>query len=178
MASGSTVQCQSIIDKGGIPLFVELLKSPTIGIVEQAIWAIGNIASDCIFYRDTILRHGGLRNLVTVVRQLNDDALIKHCCWALSNLCRGTPLPKYDAVQEAIPILCKAIASGKLNDKDIISDCCWAISYHSDSNKNKIQVVVASGVIPKIISNLSADSSMGILIPSIRILGNISTGSV
>ena len=71
-------------------------------------------------------------------------------------------MEKYDAVQEAIPILCKAIASGKLNDKDIISDCCWAISYHSDSNKNKIQVVVASGVIPKIISNLSADSSMGI----------------
>jgi len=23
-----------------------------------------------------------------------------------------------------------------------MADCCWAISYHSDSNKNKIQVVV------------------------------------
>lgn len=177
MASGSTVQCQSIIDKGGIPLFVQMLKSTTLGIVEQAIWAIGNIASDCIYYRDQILRAGGLHNLATVVKQLNDDTLIKHCCWALSNLCRGTPLPKYDAVHEAIPILCKAIAHGRLNDKDIISDCCWAISYHSDSNKNKIQVVVASGVIPRIIKNLS-DPSMGILIPSIRILGNVSTGSV
>lgn len=27
VASGTTIQCQSIIDKGGIPLFVELLKS-------------------------------------------------------------------------------------------------------------------------------------------------------
>ena len=154
-----------------------MLKSPTIGIVEQAIWALGNIASDCIFYRDTIIRHGGLRNLVAVVKNITDDSLIKHCCWALSNLCRGTPLPKYDAVQEAIPILCRAVANGHLNDKEIISDCCWAISYHSDSNKNKIQVVVASGVIPRIIRNLS-ESSMGILIPSIRILGNVSTGSV
>ena len=64
VASGSTVQCQSIIDKGGIPLFVDMLKSKTLVIVEQAIWAIGNIASDCIFYRDTILRSGGLHNLV------------------------------------------------------------------------------------------------------------------
>ena len=70
-----------------------------------------------------------------------------------------------------------AIVQGRLYDKDIISDCCWAISYHSDSNKNKIQVVVASGIIPVVIRNLS-DVSMGVLIPSIRILGNISTGTV
>jgi hypothetical protein len=37
------------------------------GIVEQAIWAIGNISSDCVFYRDTIIRSGGLSNLVYVV---------------------------------------------------------------------------------------------------------------
>lgn len=69
------------------------------------------------------------------------------------------------------------IAQGKLNDKEIIADCCWAISYHSDANKNKIQVVVESGVIPHIIRHLE-EPAMGLLIPSIRILGNISTGSV
>jgi importin subunit alpha-6/7 len=56
VASGSTIQCQSIIDKGGIPLFISLLLKENMGIVEQAIWAIGNIASDCSFYRDAILR--------------------------------------------------------------------------------------------------------------------------
>ena len=59
VASGSSVQCQSIIDKGGIPLFVELLKSEKAGILEQAIWAIGNIASDKSLYRDMIIREGG-----------------------------------------------------------------------------------------------------------------------
>jgi hypothetical protein len=72
VASGTTIQCQSIIDKGGIPLFVELLKSSNVGIVEQAIWAIGNISSDCVFYRDTIVRAGGLVNLVQVVEKLTD----------------------------------------------------------------------------------------------------------
>ncbi len=72
VASGSNIQCQSIIDKGGIPLFVDLLKSSNMGIVEQAIWAIGNISSDCVFYRDTILRAGGLINLVEVAKKITD----------------------------------------------------------------------------------------------------------
>lgn len=177
VASGTTIQCQSIIDKGGIPLFVELLRSGNMGIVEQAIWAIGNISSDCVFYRDTIIRAGGLINLVEVTKKITDETLIKHCCWALSNLCRGSPLPKYENIRHAIPVLCQAIAKGRLNDKEIIADCCWAISYHSDANKNKIQLVVDSDVIPRIISHLE-EPAMGLLIPSIRILGNVSTGSV
>jgi hypothetical protein len=176
VASGTNVQCQSIIDKGGIPLFVDLLRSENMGIVEQAIWAIGNISSDCVFYRDNIIKAGGLNNLVTVINRITDESLIKHCCWALSNLCRGSPLPKYENVRSAIPILCRAIATGQLNDKEILADCCWAISYHSDSNKAKIQLVLDTGVVPRIIRNLS-ESAMGLLIPSIRILGNISTGS-
>jgi importin subunit alpha-1 len=33
VASGTTIQCQSIIDKGGIPLFVDLLTSNNVGII-------------------------------------------------------------------------------------------------------------------------------------------------
>lgn len=69
VASGTSIQCQSIVDKGGIPLFVELLRSPNMGTVEQAIWAIGNIASDCVAYRDNIIRNGGILNLVAVIQQ-------------------------------------------------------------------------------------------------------------
>lgn len=114
--------------------------------------------------------------MVGVVERTTDETLIKHGCWALSNLCRGSPLPKYDFVKSAIPVLCKAIASQRLVDREILADCCWAISYHSDANKNKIQVVVDSKVIPRIIKNLM-ETNMALLVPSIRILGNISTGS-
>jgi hypothetical protein len=93
--------------------------------------------------------------LVDVVNSTPEDALVKHGCWALSNLCRGSPLPKYDLVKTAIPVLCRSIANGRLVDKEIIADCCWAISYHSDASKNKIQVVIDSKVIHNIIGNLS-----------------------
>lgn len=96
VASGTSIQCQSIIDKGGIPLFINLLKSDNAGILEQAIWAIGNISSDSVVYRDNILKAGGLNSLIHIVdNPQTDDLLVKHGCWAISNLCRGSPLPKF-----------------------------------------------------------------------------------
>jgi len=80
-----------------------------------------------------IIKLGGLRNLVYVVANTNHPSLINNGCWAISNLCRGTPLPEYKDVKAGIQILCKKIASQKISDKEILSNCCWAISHHSDS---------------------------------------------
>jgi len=176
VASGNTQQCQVVVEKGGIELFIELVKVENMGIVEQAIWALGNIASDNIFNRDSIIRSGGLNNLVEVYYRLEDDTLIEYCCWAISNLCRGSPLPKYSQVTEAIPVLCKAIATSKIKDTSNLSDCCWAISYHIDSQCNNIIELINTGVVPYIINHLD-NHPIDVLIPSIRILGNISTGS-
>lgn len=60
VTSGTRIQCQSIVDHGGIPLFVEMLKSNNIALVEQAVWAIGNMASGNSFNRDRIVLAGGL----------------------------------------------------------------------------------------------------------------------
>lgn len=67
IAAGNTQQTGSVIDKGGIKIFVELLVSEHIGIIEQAVWALGNIASDQPSYRDSIIKSGGLSNLVKVI---------------------------------------------------------------------------------------------------------------
>lgn len=69
---------------------------------------------------------------------MTQENIVKHGAWALSNLCRGTPLPKYESVKLAIPLLCYLIAEDKINDKEITADSCWAISYHCDNKKNKI----------------------------------------
>jgi importin subunit alpha-1 len=67
IASGTSVQCQSIIDKGGIPLFVKLLSSPYDDVVEQAVWALGNIAGDLPFNRDLIITAGGVDPLIHLI---------------------------------------------------------------------------------------------------------------
>lgn len=51
VCSGTSVQTQTIIDKGGIPVFVSLLCSPHMIVAEQSLWAIGNIGGDSSHYR-------------------------------------------------------------------------------------------------------------------------------
>jgi len=107
---------------------------------------------------------------------MHESNIIKHGAWALSNLARGNPLPKYENVKEAIPLLCNLIANGYITDKEIAADCCWAISYNSDSKKGKIDVLINSGIIPKIVSYIT-DSYLSLVVPCVRILGNVSTGT-
>ena len=41
-------------------MFVKLLHENERGIVDQAIWGIGNLAADNVKYRDQILKKGGM----------------------------------------------------------------------------------------------------------------------
>jgi len=49
-----------VIDKGGIPIFIQLLFENKAGIVDQAVWAIGNLSGDCVAYRDKIIQAGAI----------------------------------------------------------------------------------------------------------------------
>ena len=57
-----------------------------------------------------------------------------------------------------------------------MADCSWAISYHSDAKKNKICTLIDTNITPAVIRHIS-DSYLSLVVPSIRIIGNISTGT-
>lgn len=67
VASGETRFCDRLVERGGIDLFIGLLQENEKGLVDQAIWGIGNIAADNVKHRDQILRKGGLEALVKVI---------------------------------------------------------------------------------------------------------------
>lgn len=62
--------------------------------------------------------------------------LIKIGFWALSNLCRGVPLPSYELVKDAVQPLCKALIIEE--DSAVLTDCSWAISYTCNSDQECI----------------------------------------
>ncbi|KRX01871.1 Armadillo-type fold [Pseudocohnilembus persalinus] len=174
IASGNSSQTQAIIDKGAIPIFIKLLKSDQSEVAEQAIWAIGNISGDCAVYRDMILRSGGLQPLIAIIQNATTKAAIKHGTWALSNLCRGRPLPKFQLVKDALPILAQVLM--RTTEAEILGDAAWALSYLSDGDESRIDMVIQTGIIPTLISLLRSPI-LSILIPVLRIIGNIVTGS-
>jgi len=153
IASGNSSQTQVIIDNNAIPIFVQLLQSPFADVKEQAVWALGNIAGDSPENRDKVLSHNALAPILMILEDpSNKLSMLRNATWTLSNFCRGKkPQPNWDTISPAIPVLVKLLHS---DDNEIIADACWAISYLSDGSNDKIQAIVESGVIPRLIQLL------------------------
>ena len=86
------------------------MQSGTLEVVEQAIWALGNIAGDSPECRNLVLEAGALERLREYCKPIQTPneaqlSLLRNATWTLSNFCRGRPPPEWNYVKEALPIL-------------------------------------------------------------------------
>ena len=108
---------------GAVPLFVRLLSSKHLNVVDQAVWALGNIAGDGPQCRDFCIQCGIIQPLLALIKpelqvkrgeQTLDSSVrcISHCilqqvsyfrnvAWTISNLCRNkNPPPTFETAQQ------------------------------------------------------------------------------
>lgn len=173
IASGTTQATQAVVDGGAVPKFINLLSSPNANVREQAVWALGNISGDSPETRDLVLNLGALDPLLKQLTQNSKISLLRNATWTLSNFCRGKPQPEFSKVAPCLPTLAHLIY---FDDDDVVTDTCWAISYLSDGANDRIQAVVESGVVKRLVQLLLSDSYK-IQTPALRAIGNIVTGN-
>lgn len=163
-----------IIERGAVPVFIQLLSSHNEELRDQAVWAIGNIAGDSPEFRDYVLQQGVLHPLLQLLQLPNNKlSLIRNAAWTLSNFCRGKPAPKLNAVVPAIPMLAQLLKS---SDDEVIADAAWSFSYLSDADESAIDAIISSGVCQTLVYLLSHPSS-SVQTPALRTVGNICTGN-
>lgn len=163
-----------MVQEGALPKLQLLLSSPHVEVVEQAVWAIGNIAGDGTTTRDLVLNSGILTDLLRLITPNVSVSLLRNIVWAISNLCRNkNPPPNFAIIKEALPTLAKLLHNG---DKDVVADTCWAFSYLTDGSNEKIQAVLETGCIDRLVELLSSEELV-ILTPTLRAVGNIVTGN-
>ncbi len=107
-----------------------------------------------------ILKWGGLKPLIDIVERSNHKVIIKHGTWAISNLCRGRPLPDLELVSPATEILARVIQVE--TDMEVITDAAWALSYLSRT-ESKIDSVISTGVTPYLVRHLEYEFAQNIL---------------
>lgn len=71
-----------------------------------------------------------------------------------------------------LPTLAKLIYS---DDTETLSDSCWAISNLSDGPNDKIQAIIESGVVRRLVELLMHDK-VAVVSAALRAIGNIVTG--
>jgi importin subunit alpha-2 len=177
IASGTPMQTRHVVEAGAIKPFIKLLSSPNTNVCEQSVWALGNIAGDGAELRDLVIEFGIIKPLLALIRPDTPNTFLRNITWTISNLCRNkNPAPSMQVINELLPALASLLYS---NDKEVLTDTCWALSYVTDGPNEKIDAVVRTGVIPRLVEllNFHHKNEVGILSPALRCIGNIVTGS-
>lgn len=177
ICSGNNHQTLSVVQANAIPKFVRLLTLvDRLNVVEQAAWALGNIAGDGSELRDNVLSNGVLKPLLALVDLPNaTDTFIQNTTWTLSNLCRNkNPPTDLKHVHEILPTLVRLLSH---KDRQVKTDACWAMSYLTDGTNDRIDVVLKHGSLTPLVALLANCLDISVLTPVLRSIGNIVTGT-
>lgn len=179
LATGTNLQVQSLVDKGIIPVYVKILEENNINLIEQAVWGIGNLAGDCIQFRDELLQNNAMLQFSKLYERVKGSAkrtFINQLTWAASNLCRLKPVPEITMIASGIGMFCEGFKSGIIkasNDSNgeetqVIIDSIWAIS--QITSPFTIKAIAGYGILPYIMEILKSDQII-VVHPCLRIIG-------
>ncbi|KAF0294419.1 Importin subunit alpha-4 [Amphibalanus amphitrite] len=174
IASGTTQQTEAVVKAGATPHFLRLLRSPHPQVCEQAVWALGNIIGDGPQLRDFVISLGIVQPLIAFINDKIPLNFLRNVTWVLVNLCRNKPPPPSpDTIRELLPSLNLLIQH---TDVSILVDTVWAVSYLTDGGNDQIQMVLDSGVVPRLVPLLSHGETK-VQTAALRAVGNIVTGT-
>lgn len=175
IATGTSDQANTIIIKGGIPLILQCLESNVSEVKKQAVWLLGNIASDSGRSRDLLYKEKAYEKIIAIINTSNDKYLIKTCAWAVSNFLKTSPISPYEIARKCLGPIVKAIYSLPA-EKEFLNDSCYILSFLTENYKQATREIIEVGVLPKLISFFSLEIPF-IQLTTVRIAGNIASGN-
>ncbi|KAG0095324.1 hypothetical protein BGZ93_006042 [Podila epicladia] len=172
-AGGSAELCEAALNTA--PHLINFLESQNVALVDQAAWALGNIAAEGPKFRDRLKDNGALPPLIKLL-QSKDLNLVQTACFALSSMARGEGANQ-DALVKAG--LIKPLLHHLRVDTEpaVIAEAAWVVVYLTSGPDNVSTQLLEHQLIPLLVAPLKDFlDQKALAIPLIRALGNISSG--
>ena len=89
---------------------------------------MGNIAADpLIIFRNEIFNQRGVMILIKIMSTTEYKFILETGIWALKSVFKDEPLPNYELVWEAIPLLAKLVSEE--DNEEIFLNTLWILIY-------------------------------------------------
>jgi importin subunit alpha-6/7 len=114
-----------LIEAGVVPILIRLLSLTNESVRSEAAGALGNIAGDYedyAEYRDVVLEAGALPALL----EATEKKICPQILFAISTLCRGYPIPDFELIRPALPLLGRLLHS---QDEEFVKYSCISLSF-------------------------------------------------
>ena len=171
--SGDSNHVKVVIEEGAMPYILNLVQHKLQNIRSQALWALGNIAGDCVKTRDFCINNSAPAILASVAgNPENNLEFLRNLSWTSSNLLRGKPAPPLEKVKDLFPIVHSAVNH---NDIEVRVDGLWSLGYLSQGTNEAIAVSLQ--ICPDPVCFLRDTGNNKIIVPALRVCGNIATGT-
>lgn len=178
VCSGTRAQMSNLMENAGLlEIMIHVMQHPNAGAMEQAVWCLGNIAGDNYEYRDLVIQADfALDRILGLFSTQMKISTCRMLTWLVSNLCRGRPQPRFEAVSRFLPTLAQLFH--EIKDDEVIADALWAFSNLSDGHNSNIQAVIESGVLDQVFSAVNnMELPQGARMAALRTMGNLTTGT-
>ncbi|MES1909917.1 MAG: hypothetical protein MHM6MM_002600 [Cercozoa sp. M6MM] len=166
IASGSAAHVRHIVESGALEALSKLMNVPNEALLEQIIWALGNIAGDCAEMRDIVFSNKEVVDGVTYVLAHADSFLfntVRTAAWCASNLTRAKPLPDLRRFESLLRHVIRVWANwpaerthgarsrsdsspsgpdASASADEVQADLCWTLSYPLDGPNEDIDLIL------------------------------------
>ncbi|KAG5675256.1 hypothetical protein PVAND_005171 [Polypedilum vanderplanki] len=179
VAARTTEQTRILVDNEIIPILINLLSLNNINLVEQAIWALGNVIGDCPALRDEVLKFNIIEPIIKWIElfrtQNFPNSFVRTFAWSLVNFVRYSkqPIP-IDFVQQLMPAY-QTIVEEPLDEQAKI-DGLWGLTYIADCGVDYIQLIIDHNIVETSIALIHTNRPK-LQLCIVRLLGSIATGT-
>mmetsp|Transcript_19969 Transcript_19969/g.36991 ORF Transcript_19969/g.36991 Transcript_19969/m.36991 type:complete len:518 (+) Transcript_19969:2748-4301(+) len=176
IASGDHEHSKIVVEAGGDEVFLDCMLNddPTLSI--HGIWGIGNIAGDCVEYRDKLLgMHAAecLMEALEIAAKQEALPVIRKITWAVKNLVRGKPPISLQYLDRTLPMISSL---SRVRERKIVKEALWAVVNILESEPGRVQTIINNDFLEVLISSLRSEFSSTQL-PAVRAIGNVAAGN-